>query len=459
MIGNLLKPELHQLIEQRNFTELRNALCEFPAPDIAEILADLDPEDCAVMLRVLPNHLAADVLEHLEVEDLENLLRALGNEDVARILNEMEPDDRTAILEELPAKATQRLLNMLSPDERRVAVTLLGYPEGSIARRMTPEYVMVKQEWTVDQVLEHLRRIGKKLESFNQLFVVEPSGTLVGVIRLRSILISSGETPASALFEPQTLTLHAYDLQEEAVAFFRKYDRTELPVVDSAGRLVGVVTVDDVLDISEEEVTEDMQKMGGMQALDTSYLQTSLFSMIRKRVGWLILLFLGQMFTASAMGHYENELATALVLALFIPLIISSGGNSGSQASTLIIRALALRDVALRDWARVFRRELVSGLALGLILAAIGYVRIVLSPNREAIFSEHYALLGLAVSLSIVSVVCFGSVVGAMLPFVLSKMKLDPAVCSAPFVATCVDVTGIVIYFSVAQFILKGTLL
>lgn len=459
MIGNLLKPELHQLIEQRNFSELRNALCEFPAADIAEILADLDPEDCAIMLRVLPNHLAADVLEHLAVEDLENVLRALGNEDVARILNEMEPDDRTAILEELPAKATQRLINMLSPDERRVAVTLLGYPEGSIARRMTPEYVMVKEEWTVTQVLEHLREIGKKLESFNQLFVVEPGGRLVGVVRLRSILISSGNTPVSELVEQQTLGLHAYDPQEEAVAAFKKYDRTALPVVDSAERLVGVVTVDDVLDISEEEATEDMQKMGGMQALDASYLQTGLFAMIRKRVGWLILLFLGQMLTASAMGHYEDELATALVLALFIPLIISSGGNSGSQASTLIIRALAVRDVALRDWLRVFRRELVSGLVLGIILAIIGYARIVFSPNREAIFTEHFGLLGLAVSLSIISVVCFGSVVGAMLPFVLSKFKLDPAVCSAPFVATCVDVTGIVIYFTVAQLVLKGTLL
>ncbi len=459
MIGNLLKPELHALIEQRNFTELRHALCEFPAADIAEILADLEPEDCAVMLRVLPNHLAADVLEHQEVEDLERVLRALGNEDVARILDEMEPDDRTAILEELPAKATQRLINMLSPSERKIAVTLLGYPEGSIARRMTPEYVMIKENWTVADILGHLRQIGKKLESFNKLFVVAPSGELVGVVRLRSVLISSGETPVSELMEPQTISLNANDPQEEAVEAFKKYDRTVLPVLDSGHRLVGVVTVDDVLDISEEEATEDMQKMGGMQALDASYLQTSLFSMIRKRVGWLILLFLGQMLTASAMGHYEDELATALVLALFIPLIISSGGNSGSQASTLIIRAIAVRDVALRDWARVFRRELVSGLMLGLILAAIGFVRIVFSPNREAIFTEHYVLLGAAVSLSIVSVVLFGSVVGAMLPFLLNKMKLDPAVCSAPFVATFVDVTGIVIYFSVAQLVLKGTLL
>lgn len=459
MIGNLLKPELHALIEQRNFAELRKALSEFPAPDIADILGDLEPEDCAVILRVLPNHLAADVLEHLEVDDLERLLRALGNEDVARILNEMEPDDRTAILEELPAKATQRLINLLSPEERRVAVTLLGYPEGSIARRMTPEYVMVKEDWRVNDVLAHLRCIGQKLESFNQLFVVSPGGSLVGVIRLRNILVASPDTPVSKLIDQQTISLHAYDPQEEAVEEFKKYDRTALPVVDSGDRLVGVVTVDDVLDISEEEATEDIQMMGGMQALDTGYMQTGMIGMFRKRVGWLVLLFLGQMLTASAMGNYEDELAQALVLALFIPLIISSGGNSGSQASTLIIRALATRDIELRDWARVFRRELFSGFALGAVLAIIGFSRIFFSPNRESIFTEHYGMLGFAVGLSIVCVVCFGSLVGAMLPFILSKLKLDPAVCSAPFVATCVDVTGIIIYFTVAQAVLSGSLL
>lgn len=459
VIGNLLKPEIAELIGERKFSELRTMLCEFPAPDIAEIIHDVDPDDCAVMLRLLPTPLAADVLEHLDVEDLEPVLRALGNEHVAGILNEMEPDDRTAILEELPAKATQRLLNLLSPEERSIAVTLLGYPEGSIARRMTPEYVMIKEDWTVERVIAHLRRIGRQLESFNQLFVVEPGGKLVGVVRLRSVLVAGPEVPISELIEPQTISLHAYDPQEEAVEAFKKYDVTTLPVVDSGERLVGVLTVDDVLDISEEEATEDMQKMGGMQALDSSYMQTGMFGMIRKRVGWLVLLFLGQMLTASAMGHYEDELAAALVLALFIPLIISSGGNSGSQASTLIIRAIAVRDIDLRDWAKVFRRELFSGLLLGLILAAIGFARIFFSPNREAIFTEHYGMLGLAVSLSIVAVVCFGSLVGAMLPFLLSRLKLDPAVCSAPFVATFVDVTGIIIYFSVAQLVLRGTLL
>jgi magnesium transporter len=371
----------------------------------------------------------------------------------------MEPDDRTAILEELPAAATRHLLNLLSPEERGIAITLLGYPEGSIARRMTPEYVMIREDWTVDRVLAHIRHIGKKLESFNQLFVVGADRRLIGAVRLRNLLVSGGDTPVSELMEPQAIALKANDPQEEAVEAFKKYDRTALPVVDSDDKLVGMLTVDDVLDIAEEETTEDMQKMGGMQALDSSYLQTSLFGMIQKRVGWLILLFLGQMLTASAMAHYEDELAAALVLAVFIPLIISSGGNSGSQASTLIIRAMAVRDVELRDWWKIFRRELASGLMLGGILALIGFLRIVLAPDREQVFTDHYVLLGAAVSMSIAGVVLFGSLVGAMLPFLLRRARLDPAVCSAPFVATFVDVTGIIIYFSVAKLVLTGTLL
>jgi magnesium transporter len=459
MIGNLLKPELHELIERRDFNRLRDTLTGFPAADVAEILADLSPDDRAVMLRVLPHHFAADVFEHMDLEVQEQMLRALGNEQVARILNEMEPDDRTAILEELPAAATRHLLNLLSPEERSVAVTLLGYPEGSIARRMTPEYVMIESGWIVDRVLAHLRHIGQKLESFNQLFVVGKDRRLVGVVRLRNLLVSGGDVPVEELMEPQVVALHANDPQEEAVETFKKYDCTALPVIDSEGKLVGMLTVDDVLDIAEEETTEDMQKMGGMQALDASYLQTGLGRMIQKRGGWLILLFLGQMLTASAMAHFEDELATALVLALFIPLIISSGGNSGSQASTLVIRAMAVRDVELRDWFRVFRRELATGLCLGGILALIGFARIVLSPDREAVFTDHFVLLGIAVGASIAGVVVFGSLVGAMLPFFLRRLHLDPAVCSAPFVATFVDVTGIVIYFSVARLVLSGTLL
>lgn len=459
MIGRLLKPELTGLIQEREFNQLRQILAEFPPQDIADILTDLAPEDRAVLLRILPYQLAADVFEQLGVEEQERLVLALGNEQVATILNEMEPDDRTALLEELPAAATQKLLNLLSPEERRIAVTLLGYPEESVGRRMTPEYVAVKHDWTVAEALEHLRRVGRHRESLNQLFVVDPQGRLAGVVRLRNLVVAELDTPVANLLEPQVISLRATDDQETAVAEFQKYDRTMLPVVDSQEVLVGVVTVDDVLDLVEEEVTEDMQKMGGMQALDASYLDTDLLVLIRKRVGWLILLFLGQMLTATAMGHYEGDLANALVLALFIPLIISSGGNSGAQASTLVIRAMATGDVHLQDWLRILRRELALGLALGAVLAVIGFLRIALWPNRASLYTDHYALVATVVGLSLVGVVAFGSLVGAMLPLALRRLRLDPATCSAPFVATLVDVSGLIIYFSIAQAVLRGTLL
>lgn len=459
MIGHLLKPELTGLIQRREFNQLREILCEFPPAEIAEILADLAPEDQAVLLRILPHQRAADVFEHLDLEDQERLLLALGNEQVARILNEMEPDDRTALLEELPAAATQKLLNLLSPEERKVAVTLLGYPEDSIGRRMTPEYVAVKQDWTVAEVLEHLRRVGRQRETLNQLFVVDAQGRLTGVVRLRHLVVAELDKRVADLLDPQMLSLRANDDQETAVAAFEKYDRTVLPVVDSRDVLVGVVTVDDVLDVVKEEATEDMHKMAAVEVLEAPYLRTGILAMIQKRVGWLIVLFLGQMLTATAIAHYEADLQSALVLALFIPLIISSGGNSGAQASTLVIRAMATRDVELSDWLRVFRRELVLGLALGGVLAVIGFLRIALWPNRATLYTDHYQLVALVVGLSLVGVVAFGSLVGAMLPFGLRRLKLDPATCSAPFVATLVDVSGLIIYFSMAQIVLRGTLL
>jgi magnesium transporter len=459
MIGSLIKPELDQLIEERDFSRLRELLCGFPPADVAEILGDLEPETQAVLMRLLPTPLAADAFECLDLENQERLLLALGNEQVAQILNEMAPDDRTAILEEFPSAATQRLLGLLAPDERHVALSLLGYPKDSVGRRMTPEYVAIQKDWTVVEVLSHLRQVGRERETLIRMFVVDPEGRLEGVVRLQRLVTAELDTPVTALLESQVLSLNATDDQETAVAAFRKYDLTALPVVDSRGVLVGVVTVDDVLDVAEEETTEDIQKMAGVQALDAPYLRVGLFTMIGKRAGWLTLLFLGQMLTTTAMERFEGELASALVLALFIPLIISSGGNSGSQASTLIIRAMATREVELRDWLRVLLRELGASLSLGVVLACIGLARVLLWPNRVEVYGEFYLLVALTVSFSLVGVVMFGSLAGAMLPFILRRLKFDPAVCSAPFVATLVDVTGLVMYFSIARVMLKGTLL
>lgn len=459
MIGNLLQPELIELIRKRDFNQLRGILSEFAAPDLAEIFVDLKPDDEAVLLRLLPHDLAADVFEYLPVEDQEQMLLALGTEDVARILNEISPDDRTALLEELPSKVTQKLLALLNPEQRKIATDLLGYPEDSIGRRMTPQYVAIKQTWTVAEVLEHLRRQGDRRDALNQLYVVDEAGRLVDYVRLRNLIVHGPETPVAELLENQNLALHATDDQETAVAAFKKYDVTILPVIDSRNVLVGVVTVDDVLDLAEREATEDIQKLGGVEALDAPYLQIGMFSMIRKRAGWLAVLFVGEMLTATAMGYFEDEIAKAVVLALFVPLIISSGGNAGSQATSLIIRALAVRDISLADWWRVMRRELVSGLALGLVLAGIAIVRILLWPHKEVVYGPHYLLVAATVSCSLVGVVLFGSVAGSMLPFILRRLGFDPAAASAPFVATLVDVTGLVIYFTIAYQILHGTLL
>jgi len=378
---------------------------------------------------------------------------------VANILNEMPPDDRTALLEELPSAATQKLLNLLSPAERKIAADLLGYPKESIGRRMTPEYIAIQQNWTVAEVLAHLRRVGRERESLNQLYVVDEKGRLVDSVRLRNLVVAELNTSVGQLLDHQVFALRATDVQETAVAAFKKYDRTILPVLDSKDVLVGVVTVDDVLDVAEQEATEDIQKMGGMEALDAPYLKIAMRSMIKKRAGWLSILFVSEMFTATAMGYFENELAKAAVLALFLPLILSSGGNSGSQATSLIIRAMAVRDVTLRDWWKVLRRELMAGVALGAVLAAIVLVRIFLWPNKETLYTAHYPLVAVTVALSLVGVVLWGSVVGSMLPFVLRRLGFDPAASSAPFVATLVDVTGIVIYFTLAYHILHGTLL
>jgi magnesium transporter len=459
VIGNLLQPELVELIEKRDFVQLREILCNFDPPDIAEIFTDLKAGDEAVLLRILPRQTAAEVFEYLSLPEQESLVQALGNEQVAQILNDLAPDDRTALLEELPASVTQKLLNLLSPKEREIASQLLGYPEESIGRRMTPEYVAIQHSWTVDEVLAHLRKVGKERESFNQLYVVDDKGRLVDSVRLKNLVLAEFGTPVSELFDHQPLALHATEDQETAVTAFKKYDRTILPVVDSNDVLVGVITVDDILDVAEQEATEDIQKLGGMEALDAPYLTIKLRSMIKKRAGWLSILFISEMFTATAMQFFEGEIERAAVLALFLPLILSSGGNSGSQATSLIIRAMAVRDVALADWWRVLRRELLAGFSLGCVLASIVLVRILLWPHKEKLYTSHYMLVAATVACSLVCVVLWGSIVGSMLPFLLRRLGFDPAVSSAPFVATLVDVTGIVVYFHIALLVLSGSLL
>ncbi len=462
MVGRILLPEIQSMIEARNFTALRELFSEMPPADVAEIILDLPEDEQVIIFRILPHVLAADVFEYLDVdvEAQQKLLRGMAHEQVVSILNEMSPDDRTALLEELPSAAARQLIRLLTPEERRIAQSLLGYPEGSVGRLMTPDLVAVDAAWTVKEVLDYIREHGQDSETLNVIYVVDDRGKLIDDIRIREFLLKPLEMKVSDLMDENFIALNVTDSQEEAVNVFRKYDRVALPVVDSAGVLVGIVTVDDMFDVAEEEATEDIQKLGGMEALDEPYMTIPLLRMVKKRATWLIILFLGEMLTATAMQGYNGEIEKAAILAMFLPLIISSGGNSGSQATTLVIRAMALGELRLRDWFRVVRKELLSGLSLGLVLGTIGFFRITLWQYLHIFnYGQYHWLVALTVGIALVGVVLWGTLSGAMLPFLLRRCGLDPATSSAPFVATLVDVTGLVIYFNVALFILRGTLL
>jgi magnesium transporter len=374
-------------------------------------------------------------------------------------LNAMSPDDRTVLLEKLPSPTSKEVLRLLTPAEHAVAVSLLEYPEHSVGRLMTPDYVSVREHWSVQQVLDHIRTHGQDSETLNHVYVVDDRGALIDDIRTRELLLAPLTNRVSDLVDGQFVALAASQNQETAVAIFKREDRSALPVVDEQGKLVGIVTIDDVLDVAEEIATEDIQKIGGMEALDEPYMDISLFRMVKKRAGWLVLLFLGEMLTATAMGFFEKEIARAIVLALFIPLIISSGGNSGSQASTLAIRALALGQVTVSDWWKVMRREVWSGLALGLVLGSIGFLRISIWSAFSNIYGPHWFWVALTVSFALIGVVLWGTLAGSMLPFILRGLGFDPATSSAPFVATLVDVTGLVIYFGIAAVVLSSSLL
>ena len=460
MVGKVLIPEIKSMIDARNFGALRELFKEWPPADLAEVILDMDENDRVIIFRVLPHTLAADVFEYLDVDAQQELLRAMAHEQVVAILNEMSPDDRTALLEEMPSAAARQLIKLLTPEERRIAQALLGYPEGSVGRLMTPDFIAVHDEWTVKEVLDYVRENGQDTETLNVIYVVDDRGKLIDDLRIREFLLKPLTVKVGEIRDQTFVALRVNDSQEEALNAFRKYDRVALPVVDSSGVLVGIVTSDDMLDVAEEEATEDIQKLGGMEALDEPYTTIPLLRMVKKRATWLIILFLGEMLTATAMQGYNGEIEKAAILAMFLPLIISSGGNSGSQATTLVIRAMALGELRLRDWFRVVRKELLSGFSLGLILGGIGFLRIAVWQYLHIYdYGTYHWLVGLTVGASLVGVVLWGTLSGAMLPFLLRRCGLDPATSSAPFVATLVDVTGLLIYFNVALFILRGTLL
>jgi magnesium transporter len=453
------RAQIAALIDNKNFTELKAQLGRGLPADLAPLLAELPVEQIGVLFRHCSPALAAAVFAYLEHGAKHKLLKTLTQPQAAALLNELPPDDRTAFLNQLPLDLAMQMLCWLSPGERKIAQDLLAYPEHSVGRMMTLDFVAVQPEWTVREALDYIREHGYDRETLNMVYVTDAAGALLDDIRIRRFLLAAPDTRVASLMDGNYAALRPEDDRERALQIFRQYDRVALPVTDAGGKLIGIVTADDMLDVAAEEATEDIQKFGGSEALDEPYTTIGLGKMVKKRAGWLVVLFLGEMLTATAMSYFEDEIAKAVVLALFVPLIISSGGNAGSQAATLVIRALALGEFRLRDWWRVMRREFAAGLALGVILGAIGFLRIVVWAQFSDIYGEHYLLVAATVGCSLIGIVLWGSLMGSMLPLILKKVGFDPATSSAPFVATLVDVTGLVIYFTVAFLILRGTLL
>jgi magnesium transporter len=453
-----LQDQFLNIIQNEDLLSIREFLNDQNISDVAELINEL-PEYQGRIISNMSIHRAASVFKILDLGTQKDIIQELPPFKTAELLNELPADDRTSFLEELPSEVVKELIRLLDPEERKITLSLLGYPEGSVGRLMTPDYISVQVDWTIAEVLEHIREVGKESETIDVIYIVNEKGEFVDDVRIREIILARPDEVIGDIIDNRSITLNVQDDQEVANQIFKMNNRVALPVVDDKNILLGIVTIDDVLWVANEEFSEDMQKIGGTEALDEPYLEMPIMKLFKKRVIWLIVLFLGEMLTATAMGYFEDEIAKAVVLALFVPLIISSGGNSGSQASTLIIQAMAVGEITLSDWWRVLRREIISGLLLGTVLGLIGCFRVVIWNSIFHTYGDHTMLIGLTVGLSLIGVVLWGTITGSMLPIILKKLGADPATSSAPFVATLVDVTGLVIYFSLAFLFMEGILL
>ncbi|MEO6231737.1 MAG: magnesium transporter [Ferruginibacter sp.] len=454
-----IQEQFEEVIASEDMLRIQYFLNHQNISDVAELIYENDDYESSIISH-LSLHRAASVFKILELTTQKRIIKALPPLKSAELLNELPADDRTSFLSELPSNAVRELIKSLDPEERKITLSLLGYPEGSVGRLMTPDYVYVYENDTVEDVLNTIRKYAKNSETIDVIYVINVNGELLDDIRIKDFILATPETKVNELMDGRFIALSAEDDQEVANEAFKMNNRVALPVVSKSNKLLGIVTIDDVLWVANEEFSEDMQKMGGTQALDEPYLEMPLLKLFTKRVGWLIVLFLGEMFTATAMGYFEDEIRKAVVLALFIPLIISSGGNTGSQASTLIIQAMAVGELTLANWWRVMKREVIQGIMLGTVLGIIGFTRVFIWAHIVPdIYGEHFVRIGLTVGISLVGVVLWGTLTGSMLPLILKRLGADPAVSSAPFVATLVDVSGLVIYFSVAYFFLQNILL
>ncbi len=446
-LNKLLGPEIQELIKTKDFSSLKVTISDWEAPEIAELLMMLPEEDQPILFRLLPKKMAAEVFSYLDPDAQEDLLLGLKGESIRNILEELDPDDRTALFEELPAEVTSKLLNLLPPDERKEALSLLGYPEDSVGRLMTPDYVKVKSHWTSERAIEHVRNYGTQAETIDILYVVDREGKLIGEVKLSDLVLASPEERIENIMDTHIHALSAYQDQEEAAKVMQLYDRIALPVVDSEGKLIGIVTFDDIMDVVEEETTEDIQKIASVEPLQIDYSRAGPGILYRKRVIWLVALLIASFLSSAVIQHFSYILQSVIVLAIFIPVINGSGGNTGTQSSTLIIRALATGDITLRDWVRIVGKEILVGMLLGSTLGVFLFLR--------SYLGGYGIEISLVIGLAIFFVVIWANIIGAILPIVISTMRLDPAVVSSPLLSTLVDWTGLFIYFSIAKIILN----
>ncbi|HZE84048.1 MAG TPA: magnesium transporter [Puia sp.] len=452
------KEQFLEIVQSEDVLRIREFLNNQNISDVAELIYEF-PDNETQIIANMSTHRAASVFKILDLSVQKRIIQELPAFKTAELLNELSADDRTSFLEVLPSEVVKELIKTLDPEERKITLSLLGYPESSVGRLMTPDYIAVEKDWTIKEVIEHIREVGKDSETIDVIYVVDDKGYFIDDIRIREVILANPDKKVEDVIDNRYIALNVNDDQETASEAFKMNHRVALPVLDNNNVLMGIVTIDDVLWVAQEEFTEDIQKIGGTEALDEPYLEIPLMKLFKKRIVWLVVLFLSEMLTATAMGYFEDEIAKAVVLALFVPLIISSGGNSGSQASTLIIQAMALGEITIADWWRVVRREILSGLMLGTVLGIIGFTRVMLWNQVFHTYGAHSGLIASTVGFSLIGVVLWGTVAGSMLPIVLKRLGADPATSSAPFVATLVDVTGLVIYFSVAFLFMRGILL
>ncbi len=458
----LFIPEMRLLILQKKLDELKNLVSELNPIDLADGFSHFPPEHQLLILKLLMPNRVIEVFEELDVPQQEYIVQHLEDQTLAPLLEGIPADVTVDLFKELPDKIVKKMTSLMEKEKVEVVHNVMEFPENCAGALMHPEVIGISPELTTRATLDLIQartRVRKGID-IETLYATNGNGKLLGAVSLRTLIGAPSDIKIKDIMTPvSVIKINAGMDQEEAAKIFSRYKLISAPVVDDENRLIGVLSVDDMIQVIQQEDTEDIQKMAGVEALDEPYFDISFRKMIKKRGTWLCVLFLGEMLTATAMGYFEHEIARAVVLVLFIPLIISSGGNSGSQASTLIVRAMALKEVGMRDWWRVIRREFASGLTLGIILGTIGFLRIVLAAQFTSIYGPHYLPVAFTVGLTLVSIVLWGSLSGSLLPMVLRRFGLDPAVASAPFVATLVDVTGLVIYFTIALFILRGTLL